>query len=267
MIRCKKCGYPNRLGSQNCIKCNAPISFDVFISYSRKDYVDEKGHILPNNINSEIKKTFEENSISYWFDEDGIFTGDEFASVITKAIRMSQLFLFISSSNSNQSEWTSNEISTALVFRKVIIPFRLDNTPYNDSNMMKIVSFDYIECKDREKAIRKLLNAIWHHMPSTDRVSKVKSNFVSLPEDATRAKVFIYAGGKKTERIFSCVDGITKMIDERIIPYPLEAQDIMKTEERTSAPNSNHSKSEISQKALLILLFIAIVLFVLSLLF
>ena len=127
------------------------MKYDVFISYSRKDYVDDKGNVLPNNMLSKIKKQFKANGISFWFDEEGIYSGDEFASVLTKAIRDSKIFLFISSVNSNQSKWTSNEISTALEFKKTIIPFRLDESPYNDSVMMKIVSYDYIECQKKRR--------------------------------------------------------------------------------------------------------------------
>ena len=101
--------------------------------------MDEQGNVLPDNILSKIKKAFKENGISYWFDEEGIYSGDEFASVLTRAIRESSGFLFVSSANSNSSRWTSNEISTALEFKKKIIPFRIDNSPYNDSVMMKII--------------------------------------------------------------------------------------------------------------------------------
>lgn len=96
--------------------------------------------------------------------------------MLTKAIRDSKIFLFISSVNSNQSKWTSNEISTALEFKKTIIPFRLDESPYNDSVMMKIVSYDYIECQNKKKAISKLLIAIKHHLSSETNAFDDSSN-------------------------------------------------------------------------------------------
>lgn len=37
--RCKNCGWSNTADRENCEKCNAPLSTDVFISYYRKDYV------------------------------------------------------------------------------------------------------------------------------------------------------------------------------------------------------------------------------------
>ena len=160
-IRCSHCGFDNNRGELFCKQCGAPIPTDVFISYSRKDYVDEENNVIPGNIITQIKNSLLENGISYWFDEEGIYSGDEFASVITRAIRETSVFLFISSVNSNKSHWTSNEISTALEFNKVIIPVRIDDTPYNDSIMMKIISLDYVDCRvNKAKAIEKVLRAI-----------------------------------------------------------------------------------------------------------
>lgn len=136
------------------------MKYDVFISYSRKDYIDENDNIIKGNIVSKIKELLSENNISFWFDEEGIYSGDEFASVITKAIRDSQVFLFISSANSNASTWTSNEIATALMYNKPIIPFKTDDTPYNDSVMLRISSLDFIDYKNPDKAFVKLINSV-----------------------------------------------------------------------------------------------------------
>ena len=100
--------------------------------------------------------------------------------MITRAIRTSQIFLFVSSKNSNQSLWTSNEISTALEYKKVIIPFRLDESPYNDSVMMKIVSLDRIDCKNEDIAISKLVRAIRHHLPFRVRIRRSRNSVFQL---------------------------------------------------------------------------------------
>ena len=176
--------------------------YDVFISYSRKDYVDSTGNIIPNNMLSRIMESFDSEGISYWFDEDGIYSGDEFASILTKAIRNSTIFLFISSVNSNHSKWTSNEISTALVFGKTIIPFRLDDSPYNDSVMMKIVSFDYIEGKNGAKAINKLLKAVKHHL--TEAFDRSHWRETEVPKGARGTIVAFEVEGEWEEHSFSC---------------------------------------------------------------
>lgn len=204
MNRCRFCGWSNPDEAAFCEKCGTTLrpSYDVFISYSRKDYVDDVGHVIPDNMLSKIKDTLKANRISYWFDEEGIYSGDEFASVLTRAIRNSSLFLFISSANSNQSKWTSNEISTAMEFKKTIIPFRIDNSPYNDSVMMKIVSLDFIECTtDKKKALIKLLRAVKHHLQTSDDYTKEK--FIEIPYEATGATIILDIDGKRTEKIIS----------------------------------------------------------------
>ncbi|MBR5612195.1 MAG: toll/interleukin-1 receptor domain-containing protein [Bacteroidaceae bacterium] len=137
------------------------MKYDVFISYSRRDYVDENRQVIPGNVISKIKELFQANQITYWIDEEGISSGDAFATVIAQNIRSSKIFLFISSENSNQSEWTSNEIAAARSFGKNIIPFKTDDSPYNDSVIMYIARLDYIEYKNNhEMALSRLLASV-----------------------------------------------------------------------------------------------------------
>ena len=98
-------------------------SYDVFISYSRSDYVDSQGVEIPGNMVSRIKKFLEDHGYTYWFDKDGIYSGDDFVTVIADAIDQSRIFLFLSTKSSNESKWTCNEIATAKHLDKIIIPF------------------------------------------------------------------------------------------------------------------------------------------------
>lgn len=137
------------------------MKYDVFISYSRKDYIDENKQIIPGNIISKIKDLFDANGIKYWFDEDGVFSGDAFASEIAQNIKSARIFLFISSINSNASEWTSNEIATAHTYKKKIIPFRYDDSCYNDSVIIYIAKLDYIEYRKNDaNSLTRLLTSI-----------------------------------------------------------------------------------------------------------
>ena len=198
-VKCDNCGWSNTIGCAFCDNCGEPLSIDVFISYSRKDYVDTLGKPYNDNIITKIKETLSKNGISYWFDEDGIYSGEEFASVITQAIRTSKLFLFVSSANSNLSRWTSNEISTALEYKKIIIPFRIDDSPYNDSIMMKIVSFDRIDCKEHSLALSKLLRAIRHHLTAFYQ----KQKFVDNSQNARRTSGIVNVDEARGEQVLS----------------------------------------------------------------
>ena len=151
------------------------MKFDVFISYSRRDYIDENGQIIPGNIVSQIKELLDTNGITYWFDEDGIFSGDAFASEIARNIKSSKIFLFISSEHSNASVWTSREIATANTHGKKIIPFKYDNSLYNDSVIMYISCLDYIDYPAYpNKALKRLLSSIKESLNRLDEEEQQK---------------------------------------------------------------------------------------------
>lgn len=136
------------------------MEYDVFISYSRKDYLDEHKQPIPGNIISQIKELFDANNITYWLDEQEL-SGSEFTSLITKKIKASRLFLFVSSKNSNVSYYTSNEIAVANHYKKTIIPFRYDDSTYDDSVMMLIAKLDYIEYySNPQKGLNRLLKSV-----------------------------------------------------------------------------------------------------------
>lgn len=135
--------------------------YDVFISYSRKDYVDEQKNVIPGNIVSQIKTSLDENGISYWMDEKGIYSGDEYARLIASYIRRCAIFLFVSTENSNISEWTSDEIATARMYKKKIIPFKYDDSFYNETVILFIAKLDYIDYfVNPDHAFTKLIDSI-----------------------------------------------------------------------------------------------------------
>lgn len=135
--------------------------YDVFISYSRKDYVDENKNVIPGNVVSKIKDKLSEAGISYWFDEEGINHGDDFVDKIVTHIEQSDIFLYISSANANKSNWTCKEIASADEMKKHIIPIRIDKSKYNAKVLFRIADLDYIEYyTNEEKALQELVDSI-----------------------------------------------------------------------------------------------------------
>ena len=135
--------------------------YDVFISYSRRDYVDENYNVIPGNAIAEIQNVFDENDITYWFDKDGIYSGQEFIEIITGAIAESKMLIFISSKHSNESIWTAGEIFEALDGEKAIIPVKIDNCQYNKKFKLLIRPLDYIDYQENpQNALKDLLRAI-----------------------------------------------------------------------------------------------------------
>ena len=182
------------------------MEYDVFISYARKDYVDENNKVIPGNIVSKIKHLFDANDITYWFDENGVFSGDAFASVIAQSIRSSKIFLFISSENSNASIWTSNEIATAHAYKKKIIPFKFDDSVYNESIIIYIASLDFIEYKIGEnKSLSRLLDSV------NDFLSKEKEELRKLEMQQNEEK----ARQQRAEDLRMCRENICKLNQQK----------------------------------------------------
>ena len=136
--------------------------YDVFISYSRKDYKDEATKAeIPGNAITAITEAFDKNNISYWIDRDGIYSGQEFENIIIDAIDSSKVFLFVSSSNSNESKWTKSEIWEAFEEDKYIIPFKIENIDYHKSLKFKLRPLDFIEYfSDKDEALRDLVRSV-----------------------------------------------------------------------------------------------------------
>ena len=165
--------------------------YDVFISYSRKDYKDENNNIIDGNAISKLKDTFKRNNISFWFDEDGIYSGDAFAPVIAKNIRSAKIFIFVSSENSNKSEWTGNEIATAHEFKKKIIPFRIDDSTYNESVILYIAKLDYINYNaNKESALKQLVSSVQNHKMKIEKeqIEKEREQQRQVEEERKKAE-------------------------------------------------------------------------------
>lgn len=113
------------------------MKFDIFISYSRKDF-DEVSSIL------EFLK-ISIPGLTYWFDIDGIESGDEFEDKIISAIDNSAYVLFALSENSISSEWTKDEVMYAKNIDKKVIPLLLKGAEMKGWFLFK---FGRIDCID-----------------------------------------------------------------------------------------------------------------------
>ena len=126
------------------IQMSSAHSYDVFISYSSKDYYDLLGNPQPQSVISDLLSTLEDAGISYWIDTQGLSGGTVFPQEIAKQIYNCKVFLFVSTHNSNQSTWTMNEIATANNYGKNIIPLRADDTQFAPPIMIYIAGLQYI---------------------------------------------------------------------------------------------------------------------------
>lgn len=157
-------------------KRNMEQYYDVFISYSRKDYIDENQNEIPGNVVSLIKNTLTAEGITYWFDEEGIYSGQNFIEKIVNNIESSKVFLYLSTANANSSKWTCKEISSANEFGKPIIPVRIDKSPYNKKVMFLISDLDYIAYYNNPEIGLK------------DMVLSIKAHLKTIEEETERKK-------------------------------------------------------------------------------
>ena len=165
------------------------MKYDVFISYSRKDYMDEQKNVIPGNVVSQVKDALMAAGITFWFDEQGIYHGQNFIKIITKNIEASKVFLFLSSVNSNQATWTSREIGIADERKKHIIPLRIDESLYNPEVEFRIVNLDYIVYyTNPKKGIAEMVDSIKKYLEQEREEEKKRLEEKRLKEEQERNK-------------------------------------------------------------------------------
>lgn len=123
----------------------------VFISYSSKDI--EKATAIGSILDS--------MGVRYWMDRKSIYSGSNYKELIVKAIKTTEIVLFLSSENSNRSRNVAKEISIADENKKVIIPLRLDNYPMHERIAYDLSSIDSLDLFSMDgKSVEKLKQAI-----------------------------------------------------------------------------------------------------------
>lgn len=203
---------------------------DVFISYSRVDYKDANNEPIPNSVISQITTAFKKNNITYWIDENGIYTGDNFAPKIAEAIKNSSVFVFVSTENSNSSQWTQSEICVAQSLKKPILPVKCDESTYATSVIMYLAMLDYCDYKNSPNAaIQQLVDSVKEKLPhdrninSTikktndedykekiiDSISEINRRFVDISQIAVSQIL------EANERSRESIEEIGKLVDGR----------------------------------------------------
>ena len=135
---------------------------NVFISYSKRDYIGIDGQVIKDNFIDKLLRLLSDNDISYWIDREGLDIGTTYAETIARNIKECDVFLFISTENSNTSPWTLREISTAIDFGKTVLPVKLDQSHYADPVALYLASVQYIDYTElgADESLRKILSKL-----------------------------------------------------------------------------------------------------------
>lgn len=130
----------------------------VFVSYSRMD--QEKAF--------EILETLESWGLKVWIDKNGIFSSNNYKTMIEDAIENTKAVVFLSSENSNKSEYVRKEIGYAVKLKKPIIPIMLDQTPFGEGLRLDLSDVDQVDYSNYEDGLRKLRMSMDYILTTTN---------------------------------------------------------------------------------------------------
>ena len=145
----------------------------VFISYSTKN----------QKVANELCAYLEQAGIACWMAPRDIPSASNYAGEITRAIKSADDFLLVYSKDSCKSVHVKNEINLAINNAKSILPYCIDNSPYDDdleyylSSRQKIVSYG-----DSKKDFALIQHALAAHHPET----AVKEPAAVIPESGRK---------------------------------------------------------------------------------
>ncbi len=84
-------------------------SFDIFISYARKDNLDGSITRFINTLSKRYEETFPTSKLTIFFDKENIHTGDDWNHRLKSALKTSKVMLAFLSENYIASEWCQKE--------------------------------------------------------------------------------------------------------------------------------------------------------------
>ena len=111
------------------------MNHDVFISYSSKNKTTALAicHVL------------EEHRIKCWMAPRDIPPGADYGDVIDEAIVNCRLFVLVFSEPASLSQWVKWELNLAFTEKKIIIPYRIDETPLKGAMRLILNQTHWIE--------------------------------------------------------------------------------------------------------------------------
>lgn len=171
----------------------------IFISYSRKDY-------------SSVVKLKDEIDLLLgkgvcWMDLTGIESDSQFVEVIINAINNSDIFLFMHSKSSEQSDWTRKEVMYANDKGKRLVFVKIDSTPLSDYFAFQFAGHDIISLNDKKQKQKLLKDLAGWCGARQNTPPPVPTLNVSIVD---RLKAYLCTYFKDVTSIFISFDNIGK---------------------------------------------------------
>ena len=150
--------------------------YDVFISYSRRDYA----------IADKIVNALNAGGFTYFRDQQGLESGSDFLQSIINAIDNSRLFLCVLSENAYSSEFVIKELEYALQRKEIIaFPVIVDHSPLPDRlsfllGSMNIANWHFYSSLNVEDIIiRDIGCALGRHEDSLSKKEKEQNTILA----------------------------------------------------------------------------------------
>ena len=151
---------------------------DVFISHSSEDSENAE----------KISFFLENNGMKCWKAPRDVKPGGNYPAQILEAIRNCHAFLLLASEKTNLSEHVSNEIERAFEYKKLIIPFMLQNIKFPDEQLYFLARKQRINAYENfEDGLENLLLTVSSYTQSFEHPEE-KSTTSNVHQTATIKK-------------------------------------------------------------------------------
>ena len=150
------------------------MKYDVFISHSSADL----------ELSEKIYDYLQEQGIKCWIDSRNV-TG-HYARSIIEGIEQSEMMVLIYSEKSNSSAHVENEIDNAFCLGKMIIPFRIEGTPYSTVLRYYLNKSHYVDGMPQPlEALEQLRDKIRRNMSEQKKLETLDEAFKQLKHRPT----------------------------------------------------------------------------------
>lgn len=135
------------------------MQYDVFISYGSHD----------RNVADSLCTYLEQQHLRCWMAPRNISSGSNYAGEITRALRSSESIIVICSRESSQSGHVKNEVTLAFNQNKRILPYCLDDNPFDDDLEYYLSSKQQIRtCGNRIKDFEQIYSILGERLINKD---------------------------------------------------------------------------------------------------
>ena len=142
------------------------MNHDVFISYSSRN----KPTALA------ICHVLEEHGVRCWMAPRDIPPGADYGDVIDEAIVACRLFVLVFSEPASLSQWVKGELNLAFTEKKIIIPYRIDETPLKGAMRLILNQTHWVDAyPDAESKFGELVEAAERFLGRSVRSARSRS--------------------------------------------------------------------------------------------